>query len=81
MSALFAFNVSKPIEATTTEDPGTYDADTQVWTGHERSVAATCTKHCGYSGYQTCRATSTSCSMSGYTSTSPMYACIWIKCD
>lgn len=81
MSALFAFNVSKPIESITAEDPGTYDADAQVWTGHERAVAAYCTQRCGYSGYLNCRATATSCSMWDYTSTSPMYACIYIKCD
>lgn len=84
MSALFAFNVSKPIKPSVIEELGShYDQDTQMWVGRERALAVRCTNGvCGYSGYQRCKLeTSTFCIESDIVSTHPYYSCIYTQCD
>ncbi|MBV9791116.1 MAG: hypothetical protein JOZ51_23170 [Chloroflexi bacterium] len=82
MSALFAFNVAKPVEMTDFGDAGTYDPQEQVWVGGDRAVAAAnCTNRCGYSGYVVCRSNGSSCLIGDYRSTGNYYACIYRICD
>ena len=86
MSALFAFNVAKPVEMTDFGDAGTYDPQEQVWVGGDRAVAAAqvCTNRCGYSGYVRCDSSTLTggyCAAYDYRSTGNYYACIYRSCD
>ncbi|MBV9791117.1 MAG: hypothetical protein JOZ51_23175 [Chloroflexi bacterium] len=82
MSALFAFNVAKPVEMADFGDAGTYDPQEQVWVGGDRTVAGVvCTSKCGYSGYLRCQISGNVCVQSDTTSTNPYYACIYVGCD